>query len=63
MPLERFLFARETQARLGAFCVGDFEGPVWWPAGRNHSGPLRGNELATETTLIPQRIESAPYLD
>ncbi len=36
--LERFLIAPETQARIRAFRVPGFEGPVWWPSGRNNSG-------------------------
>lgn len=36
--LERFLIAPETQARIRAFRVPEFPGPVWWPAGRNNSG-------------------------
>jgi ABC-type tungstate transport system permease subunit len=36
--LERFLIAPETQARIRAFRVPGFDGPVWWPAGRNNSG-------------------------
>ena len=41
--LERFLIAPETQARIRAFRIAGFDGQVWWPAGRNNSGPfLRG---------------------
>jgi tungstate transport system substrate-binding protein len=36
--LERFLIAPQTQARIRAFRVPGFDGPVWWPAGRNNSG-------------------------
>jgi ABC-type tungstate transport system permease subunit len=36
--LERFLIAPETQARIRRFRVLGFDGPVWWPAGRNNSG-------------------------
>jgi tungstate transport system substrate-binding protein len=36
--LERFLIAPETQARILQFRVAGFDGPVWWPAGRNNSG-------------------------
>jgi tungstate transport system substrate-binding protein len=36
--LERFLIAPDTQARIRAFRVPGFDGPVWWPAGRNNSG-------------------------
>jgi tungstate transport system substrate-binding protein len=36
--LERFLIAPETQARIRAFRVPGFDGPVWWPSGRNNSG-------------------------
>src|SRR5262245_16190467 len=36
--LERFLIAPETQARIRAFRLPGFDGPVWWPAGRNNSG-------------------------
>jgi len=43
--LERFLIAPQTQARIRAFRVPGFDGPVWWPAGRNNSGAfLRGGE-------------------
>jgi tungstate transport system substrate-binding protein len=43
--LERFLIAPETQARIRAFRVAGFDGPVWWPAGRNNSGAfLSGNQ-------------------
>jgi tungstate transport system substrate-binding protein len=43
--LERFLIAPETQARIRAFRVPGFDGQVFWPAGRNNSGPfLRGGE-------------------
>jgi tungstate transport system substrate-binding protein len=36
--LERFLIDPRTQARMRAFRVPGFDGPVWWPAGRNNSG-------------------------
>ena len=36
--LERFLIAPDTQARIRAFRVPGFNGPIWWPAGRNNSG-------------------------
>lgn len=36
--LDRFLIAPETPARIRAFRVPGFDGPVWWPAGRNNSG-------------------------
>ncbi len=43
--LERFLIAPETQVTIRAFRVPGFDGPVWWPAGRNNSGAyLRGEE-------------------
>ena len=43
--LERFLIAPATQARIRAFRVPGFDGPVFWPAGRNNSGAfLRGGE-------------------
>lgn len=38
--LERFLIAPETQARIRAFRIAGFDGPVWWPAGRDNSGPF-----------------------
>jgi tungstate transport system substrate-binding protein len=41
--LERFLIAPNTQARIRAYRMAGFDGPVWWPAGRNNSGEfLRG---------------------
>jgi tungstate transport system substrate-binding protein len=36
--LERFLIAPKTQARIRAFRIPGFDGPVWWPSGRNNSG-------------------------
>jgi tungstate transport system substrate-binding protein len=43
--LERFLIAPETQARIRAFRVPGFDGPVFWPAGRNNSGAfLKGGD-------------------
>jgi ABC-type tungstate transport system permease subunit len=43
--LERFLITPETQARVRAFRSAGFDGPVWWPGGRNNSGAfLRGDE-------------------
>ena len=38
--LERFLIAPETQARIRAFRMAGFDGQVWWPAGRDNSGPF-----------------------
>jgi hypothetical protein len=38
--LERFLIAPETQARIRAFRIAGFDGQVWWPAGRDNSGPF-----------------------
>jgi tungstate transport system substrate-binding protein len=43
--LQRFLIAPETQARIRAFRVPGFDGPVWWPAGRDNSGAfLKGDQ-------------------
>ena len=43
--LQRFLIAPETQARIRAFRVPGFDGPVWWPAGRENSGAfLKGDQ-------------------
>jgi len=43
--LERFLIAPETQARIRTFRVPGFDGPVWWPAGRDNSGAfLKGDQ-------------------
>ena len=40
LALERFLIAPETQARIRAFRMAGFDGQVWWPAGRDNSGPF-----------------------
>ncbi len=36
--LERYLIAPETQVCIRDFRFPGFDGPVWWPAGRNNSG-------------------------
>ncbi len=52
--LERFLIAPETQARIRAFRVRGFDGPVWWPAGRNNSVAfLKGSPSTRRDSGMP----------